>query len=79
MDAVFDKAQENQLEEVEHLVSVASQAVKNQTVTGICRNPHCGEHVPGRNFCDSHCRDDYERLMKLARINGNPIFGGNYG
>lgn len=38
--------------------------------TGACHN--CGDITGGgRRFCDSDCRDDYQRRIKLKGINGH--------
>ena len=54
----------------------ASLTVRKPTLarTGYCHA--CGEPLlPAAIFCDAECREQYERMQRLARINGRPDVG----
>lgn len=37
--------------------------------TGHCRNPNCGDECEAR-FCSASCRNEWDSLQRLQRING---------
>lgn len=39
--------------------------------TGFCREPACGEELPeGQLFCGEECRDYFEKVQRMKRIQG---------
>ncbi|MNK98128.1 hypothetical protein D3C87_1184800 [compost metagenome] len=55
---------------------LAVEAIRAQTprkiaYSGTCYNPNCGldVHEP-RIFCDANCRDEYDEIKRLRKLNG---------
>lgn len=68
-----DFAQHLQSREIASGIKAAQAATGVPEPTGHCRNPHCGEKVEGRNFCDVFCRDEFEELQRLRAIQGKRL------
>ena len=63
----IDRAQ--QREEMDRDLAIAAARQNALPFTGDCHN--CGASVPdGWRFCDSDCRDDYEREIAARRREG---------
>jgi len=60
MDA-FDRATELEMKDRELCIANARKA-QPVLASGVCHN--CGEKVQG-HFCDSDCRDDWEKRRRL--------------
>lgn len=50
-------------------VELARQQTVVLAVTGHCRNPNCGDKCETR-FCNASCRNEWEKIQRLQRLNG---------
>ncbi len=50
-------------------VEEARQPTTVLAATGHCRNPRCGDKCETR-FCNASCRNEWENLQRIQRMNG---------
>ena len=59
----FDRASDQEMQMLERTIAWASSRPPELTPIGECYN--CSAALPeGHRFCDSDCRDDYQKRMR---------------
>lgn len=69
MTDIYDQASDREQLERDLAIQYSSK-VNAVPATGFCLS--CGElmDVPSRRFCDSFCRDDYQKAQEADKRNG---------
>lgn len=65
MDEIDRSAAQAEVTLAAYIENVRRRAGTDPRPTGFCFN--CGESVRGRVFCDSECREDYEKRQNIHR------------
>lgn len=68
MTDIYDQATDKEMRDRE--IAIKAARAQNQPIafTGQCLN--CEEVITRGRFCDSECREDYERSEKMKHLSG---------
>lgn len=66
MADIIDQANEQELLQIS--VALASRKTTSLPFVGACHN--CDETLGAGGFCDSDCRDDWEKEQKMKALRG---------